>query len=89
MNAICAYQLFVNDSVQKVEMPLRATTVRVAMQSGVLCFWALVPTTNVSLCTRRFRIRRDGDEFDARDERYVGSATDGYGDVWHVLEVTR
>ena len=74
---------------QDVMVPGGAEFLRAAMQGEKLCLWALVDAGSPHEM-RRIRVIGTGLPFEDSDKcKYIGTAHDHRGAVWHVFEKVR
>jgi len=86
MKRIYKYELGIESrAIIKLELPLNNNILKWAMQSRIICFWALVDVSNDLTTTREFRIIATGQVIEQK-EKYLATVFDGPF-VWHIIEL--
>lgn len=91
MKAIWKYQLFNGSLMQglrcQIDLPLRATVVRIAMQEEVPCVWVLADT-ELPTELRRFGVFATGEPLEEVQGYYLGAYEELGGKlIWHLFEI--
>jgi hypothetical protein len=82
--------------INKFALHTVETTVNIAAGARILCVQSIFGTPHLIVSEnpdspifidRTFRVLQDGDEFETDNFKYVGTAVEGSGIIYHVLEV--
>ena len=84
METIWKYTLKIADE-QEVDMPSGAGILCVQMQHGTLCLWAVADPDH-DVRPHVIRIRGTGHRVEPGIGKYIGTAQDSMGLVWHVFD---
>ena len=87
MRSIWKYSLTVQDGPQRFEIPAGGIVHHVATQGDRVCMWVEVNTDPMIPRQDRAFVVYGSGQLIADGERYVGTACDDLGYVWHVFEV--